>query len=192
MSDSVDNSSSPTDSGPPAPNTLQQLSNEQLFQLLLSAVQGGLSAQRPAPHNATNAFPSLEPATLLDIARHDIRPMDLRKLDSKLCEKADDTGSTSLFLSRDSSTRDYPSLSALLVPLNLYFRVLIHFASSSDRADIITALSTSVLLYLDHLNDLNNRYEWPAVLQYHMEFHALRRREMIKGSYKAGQLQTTP
>ncbi|KAJ3991405.1 hypothetical protein F5050DRAFT_1581467, partial [Lentinula boryana] len=128
-------------------------------------------------------FPSLEPTMLLDIARHELRPIDLHKLDSKLREKADDSGSTSSFLSCDSSSKDHPSLSALLVPLNLYFRILIHFAFSGGKADVVTALSTGFLLYMDHLNDLNFRYEWYAVLQYHMEFHAHCRREMVKGKY---------
>ncbi|KAJ3734085.1 hypothetical protein DFJ43DRAFT_963760, partial [Lentinula guzmanii] len=131
-----------------------------------------------------DAFPTLEPATLLDIAKHELRPLDLRKLDSKLRSKADDAGTTSSFLSRDSSMKDYPSLSALLVPFNLYFCVLIHFAFTGGRADVVTALSTNLLLYIDHLNDLNNHYEWSAVLQYHMDFHAIRRREMIKGNYE--------
>ncbi|KIK63304.1 hypothetical protein GYMLUDRAFT_57546 [Collybiopsis luxurians FD-317 M1] len=195
MSDPSPLPTSPSNPSGPAQSPLLQLSNEQLYRLLLTAVQGDQSAQNLASQHAVSApqvnflpftagpvllskslldaFPSLELTMLLDITKHKLCPMDLYKLDSKLHEKANDSGSTSSFLSHDSSTKDYPSLSALLTPLNLYFCILIYFTFSGGQADIVTTLSTSVLLYMDHLNNLNSCYEWPTVLQYHMEFHTL-------------------
>ncbi|KAF9258555.1 hypothetical protein L218DRAFT_799353, partial [Marasmius fiardii PR-910] len=130
-----------------------------------------------------DAFPFTEASTLLEVTRHELRPMDLRKLDSKLCNKADDKGTLSTFSSQSSTTKDYPSLSSLIHPLNLYFRILIYFAFSGGQVDLVAVLSMGLMEYIGHLHALNQRYEWSAVLRYHMDYHALRRREMMNGDY---------
>ncbi|KAF9260095.1 hypothetical protein L218DRAFT_1055002, partial [Marasmius fiardii PR-910] len=67
-------------------------------------------------------FPFTEASTLLEIARHELCPMDIRKLDSKLRVKANDTeGGLDAFNARASTNKDYPSLNALIWPLILYF-----------------------------------------------------------------------
>ncbi|KAL0060895.1 hypothetical protein AAF712_012287 [Marasmius tenuissimus] len=139
----------------------------------------------PAPQckSLFDAFPFTEAALLLDITRHKLRPMDLRKLDSKLRAKADDEGNLAGFNSRDSAGKDYPSLASIVRPLGLYFQVLIHFASSGGQLDVVTALSIGMVQYIVHLTNLNQRYEWDAVRQYHMDYHALRRRDMMNSIY---------
>ncbi|KAL0061608.1 hypothetical protein AAF712_011525 [Marasmius tenuissimus] len=139
----------------------------------------------PAPQYKSlfDAFPFTDAALLLDITRHELRPMDLRKLDSKLRAKADDEGNLASFNSRDSAGKDYPSLASVIRPLGLYFQVLIHFASSGGQLDVVTVLSSGMVQYLVHLTNLNQRYEWDAVRQYHMDYHALRRHEMMNSNY---------
>jgi hypothetical protein len=205
------NSSSTSDPVNPLLAAIGSLSGDQLVQLLMGAMDSqrqaiqGLQAQvrtaAPTPEPTMPAFvstqippskslpdmfPLVEAGTLLDIARHEFRPMDLRKLDSKLRDKADDEGSASLatFTSRPSTSKDYPSLSAVIPPLTLYFRILTQFAAAhGGQISAVAALSFGTLAYIEHLHALNLRYDWMAVLQYHMAFHGLRRREMINGDY---------
>ncbi|KAF9268679.1 hypothetical protein L218DRAFT_954128 [Marasmius fiardii PR-910] len=130
-----------------------------------------------------DTFPFTEASTLLEVTRHELRPMDLWKLDSKLRDKADDEGNLTSFNSRASTTKDYPSLTSIIHPLNLYFRILLYFASSGGQVDIVTVLSMGMMEYIGHLHTLNQRYEWSAVLRYHMDYHVLRRHEMMNGIY---------
>ncbi|KAF9266443.1 hypothetical protein L218DRAFT_858240 [Marasmius fiardii PR-910] len=139
----------------------------------------------PVPEHKSlfNAFPRLEASIILDVTRHDIIPTDIHKLDSKLRRKAIDQGALSALTSRAGSTKDYPSLSALLYPLTIYFQILAHFAASSGHVDVIVCLFSGVLQYIMHLTDLNLRYEWDAVLAYHMAYHAERCHEMKQNIY---------
>ncbi|KAL0563791.1 hypothetical protein V5O48_018272, partial [Marasmius crinis-equi] len=130
-----------------------------------------------------DAFPFTEANILLDVTRHELRPSDLRKLDSKLRAKADNEGDLAAFNSRSSSAKDYPSLASIIRPLGLYFQILIHFASSGGQLDVVTTLSMGMVQYIVHLTTLSQRYEWDAIRQYHMDYHALRRREMMNGIY---------
>ena len=157
------------------PSTTTPLSNP--------TVPAFVSTPAPQCKSLFDAFPFTEAALLLDITRHDLRPMDLRKLDSKLRAKADDEGNLAGFIARDSAAKDYPSLASVIRPLGLYFQVLIHFASSGGQLDVVTALSIGMVQYLVHLTNLNQCYEWDAVQQYHMDYHALRRREMMNSNY---------
>ncbi|KIK59088.1 hypothetical protein GYMLUDRAFT_44818 [Collybiopsis luxurians FD-317 M1] len=186
----------------PIIGALNSLSSDQLLQLLIGTLQSrqqstsGFPSAPPLPtlppftaapvqprKSLFDMFPLVEASMLLDIARHELRPIDLRKLDSKLRDKADDEGSLATFLARASSSKDYPSLSAIISPLTLYFRILTHFAISGGQPDVVAILVTGLFAYIDHLNFLNQRYDWSAVLQYHMAFHGLRRREMMNGVY---------
>lgn len=129
-------------------------------------------------------FPFVESGTLLDIARHDFRPMDLHKLDSKLRDKADHVeGGLAFLSSRTSSIKDYPSLNSITQPLNTFFSILIAFAATSGKSDVTCVIALGALSYLSHLSSLQQQYEWHAVLRYHMDYHLLRRREMINGDY---------
>ncbi|KAF5347701.1 hypothetical protein D9757_013500 [Collybiopsis confluens] len=141
------------------------------------------SAQAQPRKSLFDTFPLVEASTLLEVARHELRPMDLRKLDSKLRDKADDEGSLGSFVPRASSSKDYPSLTTVISPLTLYFRILTQSASSGGKVDIVADLTSGLFAYIDHLHFLNSRYDWSAVLQYHMAFHGLRRRDMINGVY---------
>ncbi|KAJ8083636.1 hypothetical protein PM082_009511 [Marasmius tenuissimus] len=182
------------------------LSPEQLIQLCMTTIQAqaqALQNLQNAPASVTtqlppftavsvlsckslpDTFPLVEATTLLDIARHEFRPMDLRKLDSKLRDKADDEGTLSTFDSRASSSKDYPSFAALLTPLMLYFRILTQFVVSGGNLNAVAAPTYGLFAYIEHLSSLNHLYEWSAVLQYHMAFHGLRCCDMVNGIYKS-------
>ncbi|KAF9255276.1 hypothetical protein L218DRAFT_967459, partial [Marasmius fiardii PR-910] len=129
------------------------------------------------------AFPRLEASTILDVTRHDLIPTDIHKLDSKLRQKAVDQGTLASLTSRSGSSKDYPSLSTLLYPFGVYIQILTHFTASGGQIDVLLALSTSMMQYIMHLNDLNLCYEWDAVLAYHMAYHVEQRHEMRSNDY---------
>ncbi|KAJ7659494.1 hypothetical protein B0H14DRAFT_2313986, partial [Mycena olivaceomarginata] len=55
---------------------------------------------------------------------------------------------------------DYPSLHSLLVPVSVYFAVFQAGVSATSEL-----------------------FEWPAVVQYHMQFHNKRRHDMVFDDY---------
>ncbi|KAG7098243.1 hypothetical protein E1B28_000207 [Marasmius oreades] len=147
------------------------------------AIPAFISVPTPERKSLFDAFPRLEAGTLLAVTRHEIPPLDIRKLDPILLKKAFDEGTLAAVGSHSGCAKDYPSLASLLPPLGLYFQILIHFATSGGQLDIVSALATGMLQYILHLTDLNQRYEWHAVLTYHMSYHADRRREMVNNIY---------
>ncbi|KAJ7585843.1 hypothetical protein C8J56DRAFT_725049, partial [Mycena floridula] len=129
-------------------------------------------------------FPFVDSGLVLDITCHDFRPMDLAKLDSKLCSKADHSvGGVDALLSHSTSAKDYPSLHSIVLSVNVYFSILVAYASTSGKAEIMCLMSMGALAYISQLTELHQEYEWSAVLQYHMDYHQLCRREMIQGDY---------
>jgi len=76
-----------------------------------------------------------------------------------------------------------PSLHSLVTPLNVYFDVLLSFAASAGDAAITRLMGHGALAYSNLLLDLNQKYEWAAVVQYHMDFHMDRIQEMCHGDY---------
>ncbi|KAJ7092221.1 hypothetical protein C8R44DRAFT_534477, partial [Mycena epipterygia] len=127
-------------------------------------------------------FPSLEAGQLLEIARHEFRPADLYKLDSRFRDRTDiDRLEDSK--GKSPSTKDYPFLHSLITPLYTYFRVLVAFAASSGDAQATMVISDGSTRYYEHLHDLHQRYEWSAVVEYHLQYLLIRRREMTNGDY---------
>ncbi|KAF5384159.1 hypothetical protein D9615_003180 [Tricholomella constricta] len=136
----------------------------------------------PAGKSLPNLFPSIETSTLLDIARHEFRPIDLCKLDSRYRNKAD-VDRLEGTAPRSSALKDYPSLHSLLTPLTMYFAVLQAFAAMAGNTHATFIMGHAAARYITHLLELHQRYEWSAVVQYHMQFHLHRRQEMLTGSY---------
>ncbi|KIJ39169.1 hypothetical protein M422DRAFT_258059 [Sphaerobolus stellatus SS14] len=64
-----------------------------------------------------------------------------------------------------------------------YFDIMQTFASTSGKSEAVRCVSTAALTYLQHLMKFSFRYDWSAVLSYHMAFHCHRRRDMLKGKY---------
>lgn len=136
----------------------------------------------PAGKSIPNLFPSIETSMLLEIARHEFRPIDLCKLDSRFRNKADVERMDSL-APRAGSYKEYPSLHSLIIPLQKYFQVLQAFSMTGGDAHATFIIGRAAGEYVAHIMDLNQLYDWNAVLQYHMQFHLHRRQEMRSGSY---------
>ncbi|KAI0078094.1 hypothetical protein K474DRAFT_1594715 [Panus rudis PR-1116 ss-1] len=134
-------------------------------------------------------FHNVESSVLLDIARHKFEPSDLYKLDPQYRDKEERTrleldGETgNLAVKKTRGSKDYPSLQSVLTPLFTYFRILSAFSLSSGSIDALYQVTAGAFTYLTHLNELNTKFQWPAVLAYHLEYHRIRRHEMARGDY---------
>ncbi|GLB42798.1 hypothetical protein LshimejAT787_1202470 [Lyophyllum shimeji] len=97
-----------------------------------------------------------------------------------------------------SPLQRFPTLNSLLIPLTTYFRVLHASVSSALTAafspmvflssyanpdatpnptgpDTLRVVTDATQAYVAHLLDLEEQYEWDAVLAYHLAFHERRR-----------------
>ncbi|KAG6882044.1 hypothetical protein C0993_012132, partial [Termitomyces sp. T159_Od127] len=137
----------------------------------------------PAGKSLPALFPAIKTSMLLDIARHEFRPMDLCKLDPASKFRRADMERLDSNTSRTTGTKDYPALHNLLIPLLTYFSVLQAFAALSGDAHATFMIGQGAARYSSHLMNLNQKYEWSAVLQYHIHFHLNHRQEMLAGSY---------
>jgi hypothetical protein len=126
-------------------------------------------------------FPGIEAGMLLEIARHKLKPVDLFKLDSRFRDKFD-VERTEDSKPRTGTAKDYLSLHSLLIPLITYFRVLQSFVALAGDTASTRIIGDGAGWYTAHLLELHQRYEWPAVVQYHMQFHLTRHREMADGT----------
>ena len=135
-------------------------------------------------------FPEIEAGTLLEIVRHDFKPNDLFKLALRARDKADPDRPESL-KKFSGPYAAYPSLHSLLTPLTTYFSILQSFAASSGDATAASLVGIGGQRYIAHILDLHQRYEWLAVVEYHIHFHLRRRCEMAEGDYN-GWLRADP
>ncbi|KAG5337015.1 hypothetical protein C0989_011204 [Termitomyces sp. Mn162] len=138
--------------------------------------------QSPASKSLPALFPAIETSMLLDIAHHEFCPMDLCKLDSVSkfsCADMECTDANSLWI---TGSKDYPAFHNLLIPLSTYFLVLQAFEALSDDAHATFLIGHGGARYISHLANLNQKYEWSAVLQYHIHFHLNCCQEMLAGS----------
>ncbi|THV06113.1 hypothetical protein K435DRAFT_627791, partial [Dendrothele bispora CBS 962.96] len=126
-------------------------------------------------------FPSILPGTLLDIARHEFLPADLRKLNTHLRDNTDEVSGRTPGAS--GSFKEYPTFASLHRPLCTYFAVLTQFASGTADATTVAAISHGAFEYCNLLHSYAQDYEWSAVVRYHMAFHDVQRREMANGNY---------
>lgn len=77
----------------------------------------------------------------------------------------------------------YPSLPSMLPQLSLYFQILCSHVASTGDAQSILDITSGSKEYLDHLAELEEKYEWDVVLDYHLAYHAKRLPEMARGDY---------
>ncbi|THU99727.1 hypothetical protein K435DRAFT_595537, partial [Dendrothele bispora CBS 962.96] len=135
----------------------------------------------PPSKSLLDLFPSVPQNTLLDIARHDFLPFDLRKLNAHLRDNSDAvSGNTS---SSGSISRDFPNFTSLYRPLCTYFAILTTFAAAGGDANVVAALSRGTFEYSNLLFSYAQRFEWDAVVRYHIAFHDVQRCEMRNGNY---------
>ncbi|KAI9001308.1 hypothetical protein BD414DRAFT_405376, partial [Trametes punicea] len=147
-------------------------------------------ANIPSPTGTSliKLFPHIEASVLLEIARHEFKPSDLSKLDSKYRDRAarsvlEFDAIVGGFTIRDPSTKDYPSLHSIFAPLITYFQILTMFAASSGSTAAVGHVAVGSFAYLSQLEQFNEDYQWSAVLAYHMDFHYKRRSFMADGDY---------
>ncbi|KAG6895022.1 hypothetical protein C0992_003479 [Termitomyces sp. T32_za158] len=154
-----------------------QLNPTPSFPAFISTDQSSAGKSLPA------LFPAIETSVLLDIARHEFHPMDLCKLDPASTFRRAEMERTDSSGSRITGIKDYPAFHNLLIPLLTYFSILQAFAASSGDAHATFIIGHGAARYISHLASLNQKYEWTAVLQYHIHFHLNRWQEMLAGSY---------
>ena len=123
------------------------------------------------------------------ILNHTLPGGDLYKLDSRRILEAqwdlidaslDDSTSPQALRAAPHAVDVYPTLDALLVPLNAYFSVLTLHGLARGQP---TMLPYYFFRYSSHLVKIATQYEWSAVLRYHLAFYARRCREMRTGEY---------
>jgi hypothetical protein len=123
----------------------------------------------------TKMFPTIrQPALILKIVRNEFEPIQLARLSPRRCWD-DFVGGC--------SSGDYPTLQSLLTPLSMYFRVLQAWVAASGDAEATRVVGESALRYTVHLLEFAETYPWPAVVQYHLQFHERRQRDMKRGDY---------
>ncbi|KAF8970287.1 hypothetical protein BDZ97DRAFT_1643273, partial [Flammula alnicola] len=136
-------------------------------------------------------FPKIEASVILEITRHELRPMDLYKLDPSAQDKnlerranLEFEGGQLTAVPHTGSLKDFPNLSSVVEPMLLYFDILTTYAATC-RGDMAAtlAIARGSYFYISHLSALNRQYLWPAVLAYHKDFFLVRRREMANGIY---------
>jgi hypothetical protein len=103
------------------------------------------TAALPLGMSIFDRFPLVEAATILEITRHDFKPMDLFKLDPAAQDKnlerkatLEVEGGILTATPCSGSLCDYPTLSSLLEPLLTYFSILTAYAASSGVLDFET------------------------------------------------------
>jgi len=81
----------------------------------------------------------------------------------------------------DTALKEYKSLNSILVPLSMYFSILIMHAQASGNS---ATISFNILRYNGHLVKIVSEYEWTAIVAYHMAFFTKQKYEMSEGNYE--------
>jgi hypothetical protein len=129
-------------------------------------------------------FPHVEEATITSILAHTFHPYHLWKLDPRHHERNQKktlqlVGGSLEIAPDDTALKDYKDVASLVVPLNVYFEILVHYSSPS----VSGAIAILFFRYLTHLHNMATEYSWSAVVNYHPQFFLQRRIEMRKGYY---------
>lgn len=117
-------------------------------------------------------FPEVKVATITSIIQHNLHCSNLYKLDPRYCNKAErktlELNGTTLELSNDnSSSKEYKTLSFIVVPLTTHFSILmVHYQPMAKSA----LLGVQFFCYTAHLTKITSEYEWHVVVAYHMAF----------------------
>ncbi|KAF8213731.1 hypothetical protein K438DRAFT_1957083 [Mycena galopus ATCC 62051] len=101
-------------------------------------------------------FPTISPATIVKIVEHEFKPINLARLNPRRCWDKFESG---------CSLRDT------------------HPATAWGDVETTRIIGESGLRYVAHLIELEELYQWPAVVEYHMQFHNKRRQDMVLDEY---------
>jgi len=75
-----------------------------------------------------------------------------------------------LHVKEDSTTKDYPTPYSIEAPLTVYLRILVAHATGAQ----VPIVARAAMFYIAQFLKLRTKYEWAAVLNYHMAFFARR------------------
>jgi len=129
-------------------------------------------------------FPFVKGSLLLAILRHIFTPNVLYKLDlNRTLNSVPGSISASRRAQGQDLSKDYPSLSSLLSPLTVYFRIVATALVSNRDTLKLFAFADGSTKYLSQLVAFSEKYAWSAVIQYHIEVHERRLDEMREGDY---------
>ncbi|KAF9477639.1 hypothetical protein BDN70DRAFT_96064 [Pholiota conissans] len=140
-------------------------------------------------------FPFIPPSVILEIVRFEFSPLDLYKLDATAWLKSDQVSQIRHIrkaqdfrvygAARNSkATKDcYPDFLSVLGPLLVYFDVLASFAASAGKVAGTYTVVRCCSEYCNSLAFLSGKYDWPPVLQYHIQFFLKRSTDMAGGMY---------
>ncbi|KAJ7712343.1 hypothetical protein B0H14DRAFT_2167018, partial [Mycena olivaceomarginata] len=136
-----------------------------------------LNSAAGAPPSLRTLFPDIEPACITAVITHELRAVDLYKLDPRLkdTEPTYSLSATGAFEMNVSKHKAYKNLNSILLPLNTYFGILTAHANGT--------LAAYFHRHTAHLVTLASEYEWVAVLEYHTLFFNRRRGDMLNGDY---------
>jgi hypothetical protein len=81
-------------------------------------------------------FPHVKEATITSILAHTFNPYHLWKLDPRYHEQNQKktlqlVGGSLKITSDNAALKDYKDIASLVVPLNIYFEILVHYATPS-------------------------------------------------------------
>jgi hypothetical protein len=134
-------------------------------------------------------FHNVEPTLRLAIAKHEVKPEHIWKLDSQAKERAktrsfeiEDNGVWTT-KEKAASSKDYPNRRSLFDPLIRYFSMLQIFVAQSAGVNSAVQVIYATGEYMRQLENIAHKYEWDAVLRYHFEFHSVRLADMRAGDY---------
>ncbi|KAF6741864.1 hypothetical protein DFP72DRAFT_746380, partial [Ephemerocybe angulata] len=125
-------------------------------------------------------FPDIEAAHITAVITHEMRGIDLHKLDSRYRDKEPNLviNTNGEWERSNKGARDYKSFDALFQPLVTYFDILCAHLPHQP------SVAHGFFRFLIHFQKISREYEWNAVLEYTMLFHNRRRMEMSEdGDY---------
>ncbi|KAF5337417.1 hypothetical protein D9611_003081 [Ephemerocybe angulata] len=133
-----------------------------------------------ASSSLRSLFPDIEAAHITAVITHEMRGIDLHKLDSRYRDKEPNLviNTNGEWERSNKGARDYKSFDALFQPLVTYFDILCAHLPHQP------SVAHGFFRFLIHFQKISREYEWNAVLEYTMLFHNRRRMEMSEdGDY---------
>ncbi|RXW11686.1 hypothetical protein EST38_g14169 [Candolleomyces aberdarensis] len=145
-----------------------------------SSTQTHFSSAPQAPGTPQTGFE----ATVNAIITHTFNPYHLWKLDPRYQEKNQKKtlqliGNSLEIASDETALKDFKDITSLMIPLQVYFGIVVHYAPPSSAA----ALAKLFFQYTANLHKVASEYTWAAVVNYHVNFFLRRRQEMRRGYY---------
>ncbi|KAJ8489578.1 hypothetical protein ONZ45_g13532 [Pleurotus djamor] len=136
-------------------------------------------------------FPALEVSFLQEVVTHEFRPYHIGKLiasftspQKTLYNVTQTDEGIVLSVVEPPLLETLPTFAHLTRALSIYFDILIQFnVLTTKDATIVAHISHCSSKYLRMLTKYAEAYPYPALLEYHSEFHCERLVDMMRGDY---------